>query len=213
MNGNHDRAVAAPVLVVYAWNLRMNGNPWRMGIMPTFTLAWHPGAREIEHRMPAEVSIRPRHLPDRAGSDGARRRRFGMTPYHGGIQEYGTLNRRARFGGVCGEGEPPGEPRLGRSLALPRRMFAHGHLDGRQAARRTAARPGPRPARSEDRQCRFRIARRARNPLSAGPRRPSSAAPIRHPRARSSPGGPLPNSGRRCARRRPAWRAPRPGRA
>jgi hypothetical protein len=39
------------------------------------------------------------------------------------------LNRRARFGGACGEGEPPGKPRLGRSLALPRRMFAHSHLE------------------------------------------------------------------------------------
>ena len=37
-----------------------------------------------------------------------------------------TLNDSARSGRARGEGEPPGEPRLGKSLALPRHMLAHG---------------------------------------------------------------------------------------
>ncbi len=40
----------------------------------------------------------------------------------------GDLNHRARFGGARREGEPPGEPRLGGSLALPRRKIAYGDL-------------------------------------------------------------------------------------
>ena len=108
-------------------------------VAPSGLRGVHPHDRGLQRASPASppaIDARPcgaaagHRLPPLYRGGGERhgpeaRVTFGSRP-HGSAETSQAMNGSARSGRLGGVGEPPGEPRLGGSLAFARRMVAYG---------------------------------------------------------------------------------------